>query len=110
MSSPTPSIGRGAIVTASSIQGSAIRTNAELESLLLEYGLSDYVPSAGSISKTILRLKEFAAQNPALRVRTDYGEKILSVLLVDEAIRLDGANGDAEHWGKLERYLNLAGC
>lgn len=109
MSSPTRSIGRGAVVTACSILERTIRTNAELESLLLEYGLSDYVPSAGSISKTLLNLKAFAAQSPSFLVRTDYGEKALAALLVDEAIRLDGANGDAEHWGKLERYLNLDG-
>jgi len=109
MSRPTHSISRGAIVTACSILERTTRTNAELESLLLEYGLSEYVPSAGSISKTILRLKEFAAQNPTFPVRTDYGEKALAAILVDEAIRLDGANGDAERWGKLERYLNLDG-
>lgn len=109
MNSRSPSIGRGAVVTACSILECAIRTNAELESLLLEYGLSAYVPSAGSISKTLLNLKAFAAQKPSFRVRTDFGEKTLAALLVDEAIRLDGAKGDAEHWGKLERYLNLDG-
>lgn len=109
MSKPTPSIGRGAIVTACSILERAVRTNAELESLLLEYGISDHVPSAGSISKTLLKLKEFATQNPTFYVQTDFGEKTLAALLVDEAIRVDGGNGDAEYWGKLERYLNLDG-
>lgn len=109
MTKPTPSIGRGAVVTACSILDRAIKTNAELESLLLEYGLSDYVPSAGSIAKTLLRLKEFAAQNPTFVVRTDYGDKTLAELLIGEAIRLDGKHGDTDQWGKLERYLNLDG-
>ena len=109
MSKPTPSIGRGAVVTACSILERVIRTNADLENLLLEYGLSDYVPSGGSISKTLLNLNKFATQNPTFEVQTDFGEKPLATLLVDEAIRLGGANGEADHWGKLERYLNLDG-
>jgi len=109
MSRPTPSIGRGAVVTACSILERAIRTNAELESLLLEYGISEYVPSAGSISKTLLNLKRFAVEHPHFRIQTDYGEKTLGALLVDEAICRDGVNGNAESWGKLERYLNLDG-
>lgn len=109
MTSPTPAIGHGAVVTACSILETAIQTNAELESLLLEYGLSDHVRSAGSISKTVLQLKEFAVKNPTFVVRTDYGNKTPAEFLVGEAIRLDGKSGDAEHWGKLERYLNLDG-
>lgn len=109
MSRPTPSVGRGAVVTACSILERAIKTNAELESLLLEYGISEYAPSAGSISKTLLNLKRFAVEDPHFRIQTDYGERTLGALLIDEAIRRDGANGNAEPWDKLERYLNLDG-
>lgn len=109
MSGREPSIGRGAVVTACTILES-IRTNAELETLLLEYGLSDYVPGRGSISKTMLALKEFAANNPGHLVRTDFGEKPLASLIVEEAIRRVGwSSGNAPLWDKLERYLNLDG-
>lgn len=109
MTKPTPSISRGAVVSTCGILEGAIKTNADLESFLLEYGLSDYVPAAGSIAKTILNLKTFAAQNPTFVVCTDYGKKTLAELLISEAIRLDGRNGRAEPWNKLERYLNLDG-
>ena len=43
-------------------------------------------------------------------MRTDYGEKgSRCKFWSTRPIRLDGANGDAERWGKLERYLNLDG-
>lgn len=109
MTKSTPSISRGAVVSACGILEGAKKTNADLESLLLEYGLSDDVPAVGSIAKTLLNLKNFAAQNPTFVVRTDYGEKTLAEVLIDEAIRVDGKNGDSEQWGKLERYLNLDG-
>lgn len=109
MTTHTPKIGRGAVVSACNILERAISTNAEVESLLLEYGLSDHVPSAGSIAKTLLRLKTFAAQNSSYVVHTDYGSKTLAEVLIGEAIRLDGKYGDSEQWGKLERYLNLDG-
>lgn len=109
MTSRDPSIGRGAVVSACNILES-IETNAELESLLLEYGLSDYVPSRGSISKTVLSLKEFAANNPGFRVQTDFGEKTVAALLIDEAIRrVNWSPGNENAWDKLERYLNLDG-
>lgn len=102
-------IGSGAIVTACSIL-EGISTNAELESMLLEYGLSDWVPSRGTISKTLLAVKELAANNPDHIVRTDYGERPVSILLVEEAIRRFGRSaGGSEIWEKLERYLNLDG-
>lgn len=109
MTKSNPSISRGAVVCACGILEGAIKTNADLESLLLEYGLSDYVSAAGSIAKTLLNLKTFAVQNPTFVVHTDYGKKTLAELLIDLAIRLDGRNGEAQRWNKLERYLNLDG-
>ncbi|WP_121632112.1 hypothetical protein [Tropicibacter alexandrii] len=109
MSPHTPVIGRGAVVSACAILERVIKTNAELESLLLEYGLSGHVGSGGSIAKTMLNLQRFAVQTPSFGVQTDYGNKTLAELLLDLAIRLDGSNADHEQWGKLERYLNLDG-
>lgn len=109
MTQREPSIGQGAIVTACNIL-EGIATNAELESVLIEYGLSDSVPGRGTISKTLLALKEFAANNRDHPVQTDYGEKPISVLLVEEAIRRFGRSvGGSTMWEKLERYLNLDG-
>ena len=81
-----------------------------LKAFCWSMGFRSNVPSAGSISKTIPEAQGICRAEPHLPpVRTDYGEKALAAILVDEAIRLDGANGDAERWGKLERYLNLDG-
>ena len=102
-------IGTGAITIACNILG-GIGTNVELESLLLEYGLSEFVPSQGSISKTILELNKFAAANSDHVVQTESGEKSLSALVIEEAIRRFGRlNHNVEMWDKLERYLNLDG-
>ncbi|WP_375176060.1 hypothetical protein [Pseudooceanicola sp.] len=109
MTKSNPKIGRGAVISACGILEGAIKTNVDLESILIEYGLSDFVPAGGSIAKTLLNLKNFAAQNPTFMVRTDYGEKTLSELLIGEAIRLGGRNVGTEQWKKLERYLNLDG-
>ncbi len=109
MTKSTPSISCGAIVSACGILEETIKTNANLESFLLEYGLSNSVPAAGSIHRTCLNLKKFAVQNPIVVVRTDYGEKTLAELLIGEAIRRGGRNGATEQWNKLERYLNLDG-
>lgn len=109
MTTHTPAIGRGAVVSACAILERAIKTNAEVESLLLEYGLTCHVNGGGSIAKTMLNLKTFAAQNPSFAVQTDYGKKTLAEFLLGEAIRLDGRNCNLEQWSKLERYLNLDG-
>ena len=109
MTARQSAVGVGAITIACNIL-ERIPTNAELESLLLEYGLSEAVPGRGSISKTMLELKKFAATHPDYVVQTEYGEKTLSVLVVEEAIRRFGRLGhNVEVWDKLERYLNLDG-
>lgn len=108
MTGRQPAIGRGAVVTACGIL-EQVKTNADLESLLLEYDLSDDVPSAGSIAKTVLALKSYAVKNPGRVVQTDFGEKSLAALIIGKAIEIDGGNADAAHWQKLERYLNLDG-
>lgn len=104
-----PAIGRGAAITACNIL-EQIKTNAELESFLLEYGISDYVPGRGSIAKTLLALKEFAANNLDREFRSDFGAKPLALLLVEQAIALVGWSSNSETlWDKLERYVNLDG-
>ena len=110
MSAPQPTVGVGAITIACNIL-EGISTNAELECLLLEYGLSEAVPSRGSISKTMLELKKFAATHPDNVVHTGYGERTLSVVVVEEAIRRFGRRSghNVEVWDRLERYLNLDG-
>lgn len=109
MSERALTVGIGAVVTACDIL-EAIGTNAELESLIIEVGLFDFGLSRGSISKTLLAVKEFSASNPDFLVRTEYGETHLSVFMVEEAIRRFGSTaGDADVWDKLERYLNLDG-
>lgn len=109
MRHPHPKVNRGAIVSACEILD-AIRTNAELESLLIEYGLDDYVPSGGSIAKTLLELKKFATRNPDFEVQTDFGVKPLAHLVVDVAIKLvPWSRNKAELWAKLDRYLQLDG-
>ena len=109
MTTRQPTVGVGAITIACNIL-ERIPTNAEVESLLLEYGLSEAVPSRGSISKTMLELKKFAATRPGHVVQTEYGEKALSVLVVEEAIRRFGRSGqNVDMWDRLERYLNLNG-
>lgn len=102
-------IGRGAVVTACDLLG-WLRTNAELESVLIEYGLDEHLRPGGSLEKTALALKQFAAKNPDLEVHTEYGRKELRQLLVDEAIRrVRWDSQTASVWEKLERYLNLDG-
>ncbi|MGO8494496.1 hypothetical protein ACC785_10595 [Rhizobium ruizarguesonis] len=109
MEHPRPTIGRGAVITACNLL-EHIKTNAELESVLLEYGISDHVPSRGSIAKTVLALKEFAANNLNHEVPTDVGAKPLALLLVELAIALVGWSSTREPlWDKLERYLDLDG-
>lgn len=103
-------VGDGAIITACEILEKSIKTNGNLKTLLLEYGLSDYVPIDGSIAKTMLALKEFTKNNPGHLVKTDTGEKPLSYLIVDLAIhRVGWSRGKAELWDKLERYLKHDG-
>lgn len=102
-------IGRGAMVTACDLLG-FLRTNAELEGVLLEYGLDEHIRPGGSLEKTALALKQFAVKNPDLQVHTEYGQKELRQLLVDEAIRqVRWDTQTASVWQKLERYLNLDG-
>lgn len=86
-----------------------VPTNAAIEGLLLEYGLSDHIESGGSISKTVLNIKKFAAAHSEFTVYTDYGQKPLPVALLDAAIIAAGRKGDLPLWQKLERYLNLDG-
>lgn len=108
MNQRLPSIGRGALaVTCDLLE--CVRTNAEIEGLLMEYGLSEHVESGGSISKTVLNIKRFAVANPGHIVQTDYGPKPLSAALIDAAIMVVGPRGDLPLWQKLERYLNLDG-
>lgn len=109
MTHELPMLRNGSIVTACDIF-EFIRTNAELESLLLEYGLSDQVEAAGSIARTILNLKKFAVKYPDHRVVTDRGEQSLASALVDKAIQIAPKDGRAKaQLEKLERYLNLDG-
>lgn len=109
MRHPQPRINRGAITTACDILY-AIRTNAEIEGLLIEYGLDEYVSSGGSIAKTLLALKKFAAQNPTFEAQTDFGVKPLAQLIVEIAIKLvPWSDQNSELWGKLDRYLQLDG-
>lgn len=108
MNQRLPSIGRGAIaVTCDLLEG--VDTNAEIEGLLLEYGLSDHIESGGSIAKTVLNIKRFAVAHPDHIVQTDFGSKPLPVALIDAAINVAGQRGDLPLWRKLERYLNLDG-
>ena len=92
MTSGLPMLRNGSIVTACDIV-EFIRTNAELESLLLEYGLSDQVEAGGSIARTVLNLKKFAVQHPDHRVMTDRGERPLASALVDKAIQIARKDG-----------------
>ncbi|NKF31773.1 hypothetical protein HER21_35650, partial [Pseudomonas sp. BGM005] len=109
MRHPHPKISRGAVAVACEIL-CAIRTNAELEGLLLEYGLDEHVPSGGSVAKTLLGLKKFATQNPDHEVETDFGPKPVSRLVVEKAIELvEWEPRRAGLWEKLDRYLQLDG-
>lgn len=109
MTDTLPMLRNGSIVTACDII-EFIRTNAELDSLILEYDLTDQVACGGSIAKTILNLKKFAVQHPEHQVMTDRGERPLAAALVDKAINIarkeKGAKSKLE---KLERHLNLDG-
>lgn len=108
MNQRLPSIGRGAsAVTCDLLE--CVKTNAEIEGLLLEYGLSDHIESGGSIAKTVLNIKRFAVAHPDHIVQTDFGPKPLPVALIDAAINVAGQRGDLPLWQKLERYLNLDG-
>ncbi len=108
MSTEAPRIGRGAVtVTCDLLE--CVPTNAAIEGLLWEYGLSDHIESGGSISKTILNIKKFAVDHPEFTVQTDYGQKSLPVALLGAAINAAGGRGDTPAWQKLERYLNLDG-
>jgi hypothetical protein len=109
MTNTPPTLRNGSIVTACDII-ECIRTNAELDSLILEYDLSDQVPPAGSIAKTILSLKRFAVKYSEHPVMTDRGERSLAAALVEKAIQI--ARRDPRTQAaleKLERYLNLDG-
>ena len=109
MSANYPSIGSGAIVITCCIL-EEIRTNAELETILLEFGLSDQVRDQGSIAKTLLALKKFAVANPDFEVATDYGRCPLPRLLIQLAIdKIGWTQKTASLWEKLERYLALDG-
>ncbi|MGO8003527.1 hypothetical protein ACC725_25650 [Rhizobium ruizarguesonis] len=109
MRHPHAKINRGAVVVACDIL-SEIRTNAEIESLLLEHGLDEYVSSGGSVAKTLLGIKKFATQFPDHEVQTDFGPKPISQLIVEKAIELVGwKQRQAGLWEKLDRYLQLAG-
>lgn len=108
MSTALPALRNGSIVTACDII-EFIRTNAELDSLILEYDLKD-VQSSGSIAKTLLNLKRFAVQNPHHPVMTDRGVRPLAAVLVDKAIQIAHNERRAESLlAKLERHLNLDG-
>jgi hypothetical protein len=108
MNQRLPSIGRGAIaVTCELLE--CIGTNAKIEGMVLEYGLSDYIESGGSIAKTVLNIKRFAVAHPDHIVQTDFGSKPLPVALIDTAINVVGHRADLPLWQKLERYLNLDG-
>jgi hypothetical protein len=110
MSTKEPIVGSGATVTACKIIEDGIKTNAEIESMRLEYGLYNYVANCGSISKTMAALQQFAVESPGHRIQTDTGETPVSRFVVEEAIRRFGwRRKNAELWDKLERYLNLDG-
>ncbi|RUY96050.1 MULTISPECIES: hypothetical protein [unclassified Mesorhizobium] len=97
-------------MTACEIIELIIRTNAELESLILEYDLAEAVQPSGSIAKTLLNLKRFAVQNPNHLVMTDRGERPIAAVLIDKAIQIARGDRRAESLlDKLERHLNLDG-
>ena len=107
MTNREPEIGSGAVVTACDILGDLSHT--DLGGLLVEY-LPDFSLRVGTKSKTLLSLKEFATSNRQYRVQTDFGEKPLAVVLVEEAIRRVGLSEQTkERFERLERYLNLDG-
>lgn len=109
MTNVLPMLRSGSIVTACEMIG-FIGTNAELDSFILEYGLTDNVESGGSIAKTILNLKKFAVQHPEHQVITDRGERPLAAALVDKAIQVARKEQRAKFLlEKLERYLGLDG-
>lgn len=108
MNQRLPTIGRGAIAVTCDLLA-CVDTNAEIEGLLLEYGLSDLIESGGSIAKTVLNMKRFAVAHPHYIIQTDFGSKPLPVALIDAAIKVAGHRGDLPLWQKLERYLNLDG-
>ncbi|UXS11606.1 hypothetical protein FY133_18395 [Agrobacterium tumefaciens] len=109
MRHPYPMLSRGTVVIACDILN-GIKTNAEIESLIIEHGLEEHVPYGGSIAKTVLSLKKFAAQNPNHEVETDFGPKPLSRFLVEKAIELVGwKERESGLWEKLDRYLQLDG-
>jgi len=109
MDNQEPAIGCGAIVTACGILAN-IGLNAPLESMLREYGLDGYVSTEGTIANKIGSLEAFATQNPTHRVKTDFGEKLLSHVIIGEAIhRINWSPKNGKLWDKLERYLNLDG-
>ena len=109
MRHPHPKIGRGAVVVACDILN-GIKTNAEVETLLLEHGLNEYVSSGGSVAKTILALKSFAVKFPNQEVQTDFGPKPIARLIIEKAIELVGwKQAQASLWEKLDRYLQLDG-
>lgn len=109
MTDTLPPFRSGAIVTACDIMN-FVRTNAELEGMLLEYGLVNDVEPGGSVAKTILNLKKFAVLNSTHRVMTDRGERLLAAVLIDKAIEVGRKERRAASLiDKLERYLNLDG-
>lgn len=109
MRHPHPKINRGAVVVACDILGE-IRTNAEIEGLILEHGLDEYVSSGGSVAKTLLAIKKFASKFPDHEVQTDFGPKPIARVVVEKAIELVGwKQGHASLWEKLDRYLQLDG-
>jgi hypothetical protein len=109
MTDALPLLRNGSIVTACEII-EYIRTNAELESLVLEYDLAGLIESGGSIAKTILNLKNFTVRHPGHRVMTDRGERLLAAALIDKAIQIARKDQRTKSLlEKLERYLNLDG-
>ncbi|WP_157755675.1 hypothetical protein [Neomegalonema perideroedes] len=73
---------------------------------MIEHNLQSLVTAQGTINKTILELKIFATSNPDYIVKTDYGDKKISDLLIEYAI---SRCEEYEDWSKVERYLNIDG-
>ena len=108
MADTLPMFRNGTIVTACAIFNE-IQTNAELESFILEYDLTDQVAPGSSRANTILNLKRFAVHNPEHKVITDHGEQRLAAVIVDKAIHILRKEKTDPRLEKLERYLNLDG-
>lgn len=100
----------GTISTACDLWESAARTNAELDSFILDYGLEEHVQRRGAISKTMLAIREFAVQQPEHVVDTDRGEKAISTLIVEKVVdEVRWSDQKRALWEKFERYLGVDG-